>query len=975
MSSQHFARRLPPRSREVIQRHQPLRFSFEGREYSGYAGDTISSALWAEGVHVLSRSFKYHRPRADFVFDGSGSGDLVQVEGEPNVRAGRRRIRGGMAVDPQNVTPSLGFDVLAVNGLLHRFLPVGFYYKAFHTRQLWPLYERLLRGVAGLGRVESRAPIPDYDKQYKQADVIVVGGGPAGLSAAYSAAESGAVVLLIEQEPSLGGHLRYEASDPNGRPNSQLLSEQVEQVVAHEGVEVLLGAVAMGYFEDHWIPAFTQDRLYKIRGKSLVVATGARQRTLIFTNNDLPGIMTGSGAARLLNLYAVRPGREVLVVSAHDDGLRLALEMQAAGVQVTIAEERPERTGRLVEKLDLVGIQILWRHLIGAAHGRGHVRGASLLPLSSEGKVAPSHNDAVRVGCDAIVLSVGYSPDAGLLHQSGAEMAWDESRRAILPLRVPQGVLAAGRVVGSHGARLESLEGRIAGVRAAVHAGVPARAEAGELAELEASRSAPGAAATRYFVTPGPGPFRFVDLAEDVTEKDVRDAISEGYQGIELLKRFTTISMGPDQGRYSSLNSALLTARASGRKAEEVGTTTSRPPTFPVKMGLLRDRVREPVRRTPLHDWHARYGCEWMNAGRWKRPDFYHKHSPAEEVLNVRRGVGIIDVSTLGKIMLYGRDVPELLARLYTNKWGDLPRGRIRYGVMCNEQGVIMDDGVTARLEDGRYYMTTSTAMSQAIPEWALWWLEQPGWELEVHLVNVTTRQAAINVAGPSSRELLSRLSEDVDLSKAAFPFMSVRACKLAGVAARLLRLGFTGELSYEAHVPAGYAEHIWTALLEAGRDLGVTPFGLEAQGILRLEKGHFIGQDLDAIANPLETEAAWAVDLDKEDFLGKAMIAHKKGKGLRRELIGFEMVDPNTVPPEGSLVVDEAPDGDLGMTGWVTSARFSPTLEKAIGLAWVSRDWRAPGTEITISTDGRRCPAQVCELPFYDPEGRALRR
>jgi len=967
-------RRLNPRPTEIIRRDKPVHFRFNGKRYTGYEGDTISAALWANGVRVISRSFKYHRPRGDFALDGSDPNALVQIGDEPNVCAGKTLIREGMAISPQNVTPSLDFDLMSINGALHRFLPVGFYYKAFHSKWLWPFYEKVLRRVAGLGRVDPHSPQRYYDKQYKHADVLVVGGGPAGLNAALAAAQAGAKTLLIEQERFLGGHLRFRPGDLEGQTHAELATQLARQVEAHKNVEVLRGAVAMGFYSDHWVPAFTDERLYKIRGAATVVATGALERTLVFSNNDLPGILLGSAAARLLNLYAVRPGENALVVSANDDGLRLALDLRAADINVTVAEERAAAQNKLSDALQSAGVSVHWRHTVSAAHGKRQLSNASLLPLNADGNLSDAPEKSVNVDCDTMILSLGYAPNAALLYQSHAKLAWDDATREMLPAEFPKGVHAAGRVCGSHGLETALLEGRIAGANAAADAGFASEGSEADVARLESLKSHAKPLTSKHYRVPGPGKFRFVDFAEDVTEKDVHDAIAEGYDSVELLKRYTTLSMGPDQGRYSSLNGVLLAAELNRRTVQQTGTTTSRPPSFPIKMGVLGGRLMEPLRRTPLHRWHEEYGCTWLNAGQWKRAESYRAHSPEDEVRNVRRNVGIIDVSPLGKVFLYGKDVPELLSRLYTNKWRKLALGKARYGVMCNEEGILVDDGVSAHLDEGVYYMTLTTGNSSVVPETILWW-QQSGWNLDVHFVNVTSQHAAINVAGPKSRELLRRLGAGVDLSNEAFPYMSARSCPLAGVEALLLRIGFTGELSYEIHCPSGYAEHVWTQLLEHGKDLGVLPFGLEAQRILRLEKGHLIvGQDTDALSTPLEADLNWTIKLDKEDFLGKVALLRKEKKGLTQALVGFELDKSQPLPPEGNPVVAPGRDGQLELRGRVTSARLSPTLNKIIGLAWVPHERRTPGSEIMIRIEGQLHRARVVTLPFYDPEGKALR-
>lgn len=965
--------RLPERDTELIQRDAPIHFRFAGRRYTGYAGDTVSSALWANGRHVISRSFKYHRPRADFAFDGTDPNALVQIGDEPNVRAGRRRIAENMDIRPQNVAPWLDFDLMAVNNTLHRFFPVGFYYKAFHSKRLWPFYERLLHRAAGLGKVDPDTRERHSDKRYLHADVVVVGAGPAGLSGAHAAAEAGARVLLIERDPFVGGHLRFRPGELDGQTPLENADEVITRAVEHENVKVLTDTTAMGLYDQHWLPAFTEGRLYKIRAGAVLVATGARNRTIVFTNNDLPGILNGSGAARLLNLYAVRPGEKALIVSANDDGHRLALALQDAGMEVSVAEERAQEECALASALDSAGIAPHWRHTIGAAHGKDRLQGASLLRLNADGSLPSGRHRVVSEDCDTAVLSVGYLPNAGLLYQGRARFAWDEHKRELLPTNLPHGLHTAGSVCGTHSLGATLLEGRIAGLRAAADVGIVS--DKGSDKELDRPKSGRASPTTRHVSIPGPGKFRFVDFAEDVTEKDVHDALAEGYDSIELLKRYTTISMGPDQGRYGSLNAVLMTAEANRRTVEETGKPTSRPPALPVKMGTLAGRKMEPVRRTGLHHWHQRYGCHWLNAGRWARVERYSAHTPEEEVLNVRKNVGILDVSTLGKVWLRGNDVPELLSRLYTNKWRKLPIGKVRYGVMCNEEGIVSDDGVTAHMGEGRYYMTLTTGNAETVPEKILWW-QQSGWDLEVHLANVTAEHAAINVAGPSSRELLARLTSGVDLSNEAFPYMSARQGAVAGVEALLLRIGFTGELSYELHFPAGHAEHVWEQLLDRGEDLGVMPFGLEAQRILRLEKGHLIvGQDTDALSSPMDAGADWVLHADKRDFIGKSALMRQRRRGASQALVGFEMEDPSTVPPEGVLVVRGGSGGEPDVEGWVTSARFSPTLQKSIGLARVSCDLGRPGSEMTVRIGGTLHRARAVEVPFYDPKGEALRR
>jgi sarcosine oxidase subunit alpha len=963
------ARRISPSESQVIDREVTLRFTFDGQEYTAYAGDTIASALAAAGVKTFSRSFKYHRRRGLLCVAGNCPNCLLTVDGTPNVRSCKTPVQDGMKVSSQNAWPSLDTDAMSLVQLAARFLPVGFYYKAFmRPQQLWPLYEKALRHAAGLGQINPEPETEAFDKGYLHADVTVIGGGPAGLRAALAAAGQGAHVALLEEDPWLGGHLRYSREILDGQPAFQHVAELVGHVEDHPGIAVHKRTLAFGWYDHNWIGAVGGQRLFKLRARTLVVASGTYEYPPVFENNDLPGVMLASGARRLLHLWGVLPGKRAIVVSANRRGLQTALDLIQAGVEVPlVAELREGPESELFDQLRDAGVEVLTDTTVAKATGGRSLTGVQLRDRKSD--------ESRQLDCDLLVLACGFMPADGLLHQAGGKFAWREELSEFIPTQLPATIFAAGEAAGTH--RLEDIEreGQMAGLEAAVAAGFDGEAIAERIARLNQSVAERRATCQPWSALPSPPPEGkkdFVCLCEDITKADVAHSIQEGYDSVELLKRYSTISMGPCQGKMCNMNAMRLAAHYNHQPVAQTGTTTSRPPVRPVSLGTLAGRPMEPVRVSPMHAWHLAHGARLMNAGLWKRPEHYG--DPLEEVRAVRQAVGLIDVSTLGKIHLSGPDVPALLERVYTNRWRQLPVGRVRYGVMVNEEGVVLDDGVTARLDDQLYYMTTTSSGAGAVYEWIEWWL-QSGWELDVQLLPATELRAAMNLTGPRARQVLAKVISDVDLDNDAFPYLHIRQGSVAGAPAVLMRIGFTGELGYEIHTPSGYGLHVWEALMEAGEEFGIRPFGVEAQRVLRLEKGHLIvGQDTDALSNPYEANLGWVVKLDKEDFLGKPALRMASQRGAEKRLVGFEMPD-GAVPEEANQIVRPG-EGPLGLEiiGRLTSVRYSPTLDKVIGLGWLPAEMAEPGQTFSVRTHGELLTGRVVPLPFYDLEGARLR-
>lgn len=967
--------RLPAHPAQRIDRSRSISFTFAGRTYAGFEGDTVASALYAAGLRIFSRSFKYHRPRGLLCCRGHCANCLVNIDGVPNVRACTEPLRRGQTVFPQHAWPTLEHDALAVLDKLHFLFPVGFYYKTFiHPKRLWPAYERVLRSFGGLGRIAfPDEPPGDYERAHLFADVAVVGGGAAGLAAALEAARAGARVVLVDDQPDLGGRWRYQTrSVTGGRAGCELVGELATAVSAEGRIRVLTSATAFGLYEDGLLGVLGRDVFVKLRARRVIVATGAAEYPMVFENNDLPGVMLGGAVQRLHGLYGVKAGRAAVVVAADDRGIDVALDLRAAGVIVTaLVDTRGGVDSPDVAALRSGGATILRRSTVLAARGSGRVERVVVGGLDGRAES--------EISCDLVCVATGVEPAAGLIgHAGGTLRMGDDGRLAPGPL--PPGLLAAGEVTGLSGLDAVLASGRLAGAEAALAlsgGGDRLGARVSELREELISRRR-AADHRSSGIAPGSAARRFVCLCEDVTEKDVRQAIAEGFDHIETLKRYTTVTMGPCQGKMCHRLSIDLCAAMTGRSVEETGATTSRPPAQPVPLGALAARSADAWKLTPMHQQHVEAGAELMDMGAWKRPLVYARARESREALApsvavdeecraVREAVGIIDVSTLGKLEVVGRDAAAFLDWLHPNRFADLARGRVRYRIMCDDAGIILDDGVVARLGAERFLVTTATGTIDAIEQLLEWWLAGSG--RCTHVTNVTGALAAVNVAGPRSRELLAGLT-DLDLSPAAFPYLGARHGIVAGVPSTLLRIGFVGELGYEIHFPADYGELLWSRLMEAGAPLGIRAFGVEAQRVLRLEKQHVIvAQDTDALTTPFAAGLGGLVRLDKPDFIGRDALRAAAARPLPERLVGFELPGATAPPGEGAAVVENGRP-----VGRVTSAKWSAWLERVIGLAWVPPGLASDGAVFDVRVDGGTARARVVLRPFYDPAGEKVR-
>ncbi len=990
-----------------IDRAALLGFSFNGESFTGYAGDTLASALLAYGAFPLARSFKYHRPRGIHAAGAEEPNALVQLGtgafSQPNLRATQIELYAGLTAASVNAWPSVDFDLMRVNDWLSPLFPSGFYYKTFMGAGIgagrwWKLFEPFIRRAAGFGRAPT-GPDPDrYERMNAHCDVLVVGGGPAGLSAALAAANRGSRVILADEQAEPGGDLLAGDRSIDGAPAMDWAATALKMLGAAPDVTVLTRTTVAGLYDDNFATALESVgdrfgpgapahlprlRLWRIRARQIVLATGAHERPYAFANNDTPGVMLGNAIRHYAGRYAVVPGRQTLLGTNNDTAYRTALLLAQAGIAVTLADARESPPSVLAEAARSAGIVLESGCAIAAVAGDRRVRGAKIAPVRADGEISGS---ARSVDADLVGVSGGWNPALHLASHRGAKPAWNEAQACFVPDDLSAlGVRAAGAVTGAC-ALADCLEqGYAAGRDAARTAG---RTKRTRKPALTTDDSAPGAPIRPLWAVAGRrlGDRRgkaFVDLQNDVTVKDVALAARENYRSVEHLKRYTTLGMGTDQGKTANVTGLALMGMETGRSPDAVGTTTFRPPYTPVPFGALAGRDRgdlfDPVRETPMFDWHAANGAVFEDVGQWKRPYAYRRDGESleaaieREVRAVRNAAGVMDASTLGKIDLKGPDVVTLLNRVYTNDWETLKVGRARYGLMCHEDGMIFDDGVTARLADDHYVMTTTTGNAATVLNWLEMWLQTEWPDLRVFATSVTEAWATATVAGPDARKLVSGLDGDIDWSDGAFPHMAVRTGTVMGVPARVFRVSFSGEASWEINVPAHYGPALWQALIDGG----ATPYGTEAMHVLRAEKGFIIvGQETDGTVTPQDVGMGWAVS-KRKDFIGKRSYKRPDtARPDRKHLVGLLPLDSKTVLPEGGqIVADPEQEPPVTMLGHVTSSYKSPSLDGGFALALLKNGRNRLGDIVhVLKLDEGADAARVVAPPFYDKDGGRMR-
>jgi sarcosine oxidase subunit alpha len=987
-----------------IDREQPLSFSFDDKRYTGFAGDTLASALLANGVHLVGRSFKYHRPRGILSCGAEEPNALVQLETgartQPNLRATHIELYAGLEASSQNRWPTLRIDAGEINDLISRIMPSGFYYKTFMwPRRAWMAYEPFIRRAAGLGRAPEQ-PDPDhYDKMHAHCDVLVAGGGPAGLAAALAAARAGARVILADEQAEFGGALLGRNDSIDDKPAVEWIGATVQELESFDDVLLLSRSTVAGYYDhnyltivervsDHLPPGTAPERprlrLWKVRAAQVVLATGADERPLVFHDNDRPGVMLASAAQAYLNRYAVRPGNKAVVVTNNDSAYAVACDLSDAGIDVTLVDVRREPSDARRALLRKRGVEVLAGHGVLGTSGRRRVTALEVAALNAAGD--EFSGTARTLSCDLVCMSGGWNPSVHLFSQSRGRLAYDEQKACFVPGESFQEERSAGSASGAFELAYVLSEGREAGKVAASEAGfrkrgsaVSPRVELEEETPIEPVWLLPKRARGAPFAK------HFVDFQNDVTAADIGLAAREGYRSVEHLKRYTTTGMGTDQGKTANVNALAILARQLGVEMSTLGTTTFRPPYTPVTFGALAGRdigeLADPVRMTPMHAWHVEHGAKFEDVGQWKRPWYYPRdgedmHDAVNrECLATRNAVGILDASTLGKIDIQGPDAAELLDRIYTNDWKSLREGRCRYGLMCGEDGMLFDDGVTTRLGEQHYLMTTTSGNAARVLSWLEEWLQTEWPELRVYCNSVTEQWSTVGIAGPLARDLLAELTSDIDLGADAFPFMSCRHGTVAGIPARVMRVSFTGELSYEINVAANYAMWLWTTLISAGRRYGITPFGTEAMHVLRAEKGFIIaGQESDGTVTPADLGMSWAVSKSK-DFIGKRSMSRPDSvRPDRKQLVGLLSEDAQEVLPEGAQLVDEVASAPpMNMVGHVTSSYFSANLGHALALALIKGGRQRMGERVQVPLANRTVSATITAPRFFDPEGERM--
>jgi sarcosine oxidase, subunit alpha len=983
-----------------IDRGQRLRFSFDGQALEGCVGDTLASALLANGIHLVGRSLKYHRPRG-ILTAGAEEPNAIVAVGEavrytPNLRATQVELYDGLLAASQNRFPSLAVDLGAVASFFSPLLPAGFYYKTF----MWPraawhkLYEPAIRAVAGLGRAPSRADQSRYISRFAHCDVLIVGGGPAGLAAALAAADAGARVILCDEQAALGGSL---LADPDatldGVTSATWLGDAAAALARNTRVTLLTRTTAFGYFADNFLglaervtdhlaaphPSLPRERLWQVRAREVVLATGAIERPLVFAANDRPGIMLSGAAATYVLRYGVRPGSRAVVATAHDEAYRDALVLAACGVEIAaIVDLRRAADGKLPAAARAMGLPVMRGAAVIGSRGRHRVTAAEIAPVAG--------GPAQRIACDLITMSGGFTPNVHLFSQSRGKLEFDPACQAFVPGQAVERVRSAGACRAVMGLATALADGHAAGEAAARAAGCH-RGSARHPPPASGNDAAgPGFLGEVPRLDNRARARAFVDFQNDVTAGDIALATREGFRSIEHVKRYTTTGMATDQGKTANMNALGLVSAALARPVPEIGITTFRmpytPTTFGTIAGFSRGTLFDPVRTTPIHPWAAEQGAVFEDVGLWKRARYFPQSGEdmaaavARECRGVRSAVGLFDGSTLGKIEVVGRDAAEFLNRIYVNAWEKLAPGRCRYGVMLGEDGFVRDDGVVGRLAQDRFHVTTTTGGAASVLALMEDYRQTEWPELDVWLTSTTEQWAVIAVQGPAARKVIEPLVEGIDVTAAALPHMSVREGRVCGVKARLFRISFTGELGFEINVPAEHALDVWKAVWGAGRGYDIVPYGTEAMHVLRAEKGYIIvGQEADGTATPDDLGLSWTIGKAKRDFVGKrSLTCAAMSKPDRKQLVGLLSLDGRSVLEEGAQLVSDPLEAAPGSSlGHVTSSYDSAALGHPIALAMVKGGRARLGTTLHVMTGASSIAVKLVSPMFFDPDGARL--
>lgn len=995
--------RLPNSSR--INTSKIINFTFNGKPYQGFAGDSLASALLANGVNVVGRSFKYARPRGivghgveepnGIIQLGSGAGTV------PNLKVTQIELYEGLEASSVNGWPSVNYDVMSWIGAFGRLMPPGFYYKTFmYPQKLWMTYEHFIRKAAGLGKSPLEDDPDSYDTINQHCDVLVVGAGPSGLMAALEAGLTGARVIIADEQSEFGGTLLAYNEQFDGQPADDWLAAINSQLSSLRNVKCLTRSTVFGYYDHNFLTILERltDHLgitassgprqcmHRVRAKQVVLATGALERPLVFAHNDVPGVMQASSVSTYINRFSVAPGNKLVLATNNDNAYRTAIDWYNAGREVVaVVDSRYSPNGDLVKKAESMGIKIYDGHGLIEAKGGKRVKSALIAPLSIDGTEVIG---AVRqLACDLIATSGGWSAAIHLSSHTGAKPVWDEEIVSFRPGDSKQQECSVGACKGTFGLHDGLVEGAIGGARAAHCAGFGDGTVKTSLPNVMQVGERPQQA---LFLVPhtkptSRAPSQFVDFQLDVSASAIELAVLEGFESVEHVKRYTALGFGTDQGKLGNINGMAILANALGQTISETGTTIFRPSYTPTTFGAIAGRgikeLFDPERYTAMHRWHQEQGAKFEDVGQWKRPWYFPQgnetmqESVNRECLAVRNSVGILDASTLGKIDIQGPDAAEFITRMYTNSFLQLSPGRCRYGVMLKEDGMIFDDGVCACISDNHYLMFTTTGGAAGVLAWLELWQQTEWPELQVYFTSVTDHWATATISGPNARNVITKVCDDIDFSAENFGFMEWRDGNIADVAARVFRISFTGELSYEVNVSANYGYHVWEKLIEAGAEFNITPYGTETMHVLRAEKGFIIvGQDTDGSMTPADMNMDWVVGKNKSfSFIGERSLGRSDSvRANRKQLVGLKAIDPLTVLPEGSQIVNDPEQAiPMDMQGHVTSSYYSANMGHSIAMAVIKGGLDRMGDIVYCpSADGTNAAAQIVSHVFYDPTG-----
>ncbi len=989
---------------DYVDQTNRISFKFDGKTYFGFKGDTLASALLSNGIHLVGRSFKYHRPRGIMTCGSEEPNAICQINPstdltEPNVRATEIELYEGLEASSQNCWPNVNFDIGGINNFISPFIPAGFYYKTF----MWPksfwknIYEPLIRKSAGLGKSPT-LPDPDlYDHKHIHCDVLVIGGGISGIIAAKIAAKSGSNTILIDDKNTLGGSTIFQNNE-NFKINDEIskdwLFKEIEELKKLKNLTIKTRTSVAAYHSYNYLLAKenltdhlsknnkTSDirqRLWKIRSNKVIIASGAIERPLVFNNNDRPGIILASSVNKYLNFYGVICGENNFVFTNNDSAYETALSLFEKGIQIKIIDVRKKTNSKIVKQVEKLGIDIYWNSTVTNTFGYRKLNSIEIMNLSEDGSNVIGKK--IKVKCDCLAISGGWTPMVHMHTQSGGKLNFRESDQVFLPKELGSEHISVGSCNGDF-----ELDDIIKNTNEKVKSLLNLKETEFEKTYVSCTKELDK---RNIWLLPNKitlGKTKsFIDFQNDSTAKDIKLALREGFRSIEHVKRYTTTGMATDQGKLSNMHALGIIAETAGVEMGTLGTTTFRPPFTPLTFGAIVGRnvgqFFDITRRTSIHEWHIKNNAKFENVGQWKRPWYYPKENEnmyqavQRESKAARDSAGILDASTLGKIDIQGSDASEFLNRVYTNAWSKLAIGKCRYGLMLNEDGMVYDDGVTTRLGENHFLMTTTTGGAANVLSKLEDYLQTEWPELDVYLTSVTDQYSTASICGPNSKKILMKLFPNINFNDDDFPHMSFKNSTINNINCRIMRISFTGELSYEINIEAKYGKSLWEKCIDVGKDFNITPYGTETMHLLRAEKGFIIvGQDTDGTMTPIDLQMDWIVSKKKYDFIGKRSLYRSDTiKEDRKQLVGLLTEDPKEILEEGAQIVSNISKKPVEMLGHVTSSYFSPNLNKSIALAVVRNGKKMKGQKLIVPMENKNINVIVSDSIFLDKENKRL--